>query len=90
MAKLPQSIWRKPPPRGNPITQIRFDLPQDSRVQLQVFDVSGQLVRELVSGNKAAGRYQALFDAAGLSSGVYFYRLSTEHYTATKRMLLIK
>ena len=83
-------LWQNFPNPFNPLTQIRFDLPKDSRVQLQVFDVSGQLVRELVSGNKAAGRYQALFDAAGLSSGVYFYRLSTEHYTATRRMLLIK
>jgi hypothetical protein len=80
----------------NPATAIRYDLPRDSRVTLRVYDVSGRLVRVLRDGTtEPAGRHEATWngrDGAGraAASGVYFYRLETEDYTETRRMLLLK
>ena len=74
----------------NPLTNFRFELPRDEVVQLTVYNVNGQKIKELINGHRPAGIHEVLFDGSALPSGVYFYRLSTEHYTATKRMLLIK
>ena len=75
----------------NPATKISFDLPQDSKVNLVVYDLLGREVSRLVNNEfKVAGTYTFDFNAASLSSGVYFYRLETEGFTNTKRMMLIK
>ena len=74
----------------NPATTITFDLPEQSRVELTVYNILGQQVAVLVNELRKAGRHQAVFDASGLSSGIYFYRLSTDTYTETRKMLLIK
>jgi hypothetical protein len=55
-----------------------------------VFDAIGRQVKELVNGNYSAGSYKVDFDAAGLSTGVYFYRLETDGFTDIKKMMLIK
>jgi hypothetical protein len=62
----------------NPETKIRFDLPQEARVDVAVFDLLGRRVSTLVSGPKAAGTHSVVFSASGLSSGVYFYQLQAE------------
>ncbi|MBK6504576.1 MAG: T9SS type A sorting domain-containing protein [Ignavibacteria bacterium] len=75
----------------NPATKISFDLPQDSKVTLIVYDLLGREVKRLVNNEfKVAGKYTYDFNAASLSSGVYFYRLETEGFVNTKRMMLIK
>ena len=75
----------------NPATKISFDLPQDSKVNLVVYDLLGREVKRLVNNElKVAGRYTYDFNGSSLASGVYFYRLDTEGFTNTKRMLLIK
>ena len=75
----------------NPATKISFDLPQDSKVNLVVYDLLGREVAKLVNNEfKVAGKYTYDFNAASLSSGVYFYRLETEGFTNTKRMMLVK
>ncbi|MBK6877998.1 MAG: T9SS type A sorting domain-containing protein [Ignavibacteria bacterium] len=75
----------------NPATKISFDLPQDSKVSLVVYDLLGEEVSRLVNNEfKVAGTYTFDFNAASHSSGVYFYRLETEGFTNTKRMMLIK
>jgi len=74
----------------NPVTNISFELPQDGHVRLRVYDVNGQQVSELVNEFKKAGRYQALFNGTGLSSGIYFYRMEAGNFKAVKRMLLVK
>jgi len=71
-------------------TIIRYNTPKDGMVSIVVYNVSGQKIADLVNGNHEAGVHAVLFDGSALPSGVYFYRLSTEHYTATRRMLLIK
>ncbi len=75
----------------NPATKILFDLPQDSRVSLVVYDLLGREVKLLVKNeSKVAGKYTYDFNGSSLSSGVYFYRLETEGFTNTRRMMLVK
>ncbi len=74
----------------NPTTTIQFTLPQDDVVRLKVYDAIGQEVQTLVNGRTAKGTHKVHFNAANLSSGVYFYRLETSAYSETKKMLLLK
>ena len=76
----------------NPTTKIDFDLPQDSKVSIKVYDISGKEVSTLVNDVRTAGYYTVLFDASNLSSGVYFYRIMTGDgkFVMTKKLLLMK
>jgi endoglucanase len=74
----------------NPITQIQYTLPVPAQVTLEVFNSLGQKVMELVNSQQSAGYHTEIFDATRLSSGIYFYKLTTLSFTETKRMLLIK
>ena len=83
----------------NPVTKISFDLPQDSKVNLVVYDLLGREVTRLVNNeSKVADNYTYDFNAASLSSGVYFYKLvvsssnpiNAGNYSETKRMVLLK
>jgi len=74
----------------NPTTTIAYDIPSRSQVQLNIYDISGRLVRKLVDEVKSPGSYKAEFDGKDLSSGIYFYRLRYDGKITTKRMLLLK
>jgi glycosidase len=74
----------------NPTTQISFSLPRASTVNLQVYDMLGREVAELVNGRRAAGNYTISFEANGLSNGAYFYRLTTDRQVLTRQMMLLK
>jgi hypothetical protein len=74
----------------NPSTVLSFDLPAPSHVNLTVFNVLGQRVTTLVDEPLTAGTHDVMWDASGNSSGVYFYRISTDKNTETKKMLLLK
>jgi choice-of-anchor B domain-containing protein len=74
----------------NPSTEIRYQIAAASDVRLEVFDMLGRKVSTLVNERKPAGVYNATFNAANLSSGTYFYRLSAEGFVETRRMLLVK
>ena len=75
----------------NPTTTLDYELPKAADVTIKVFDVLGREVRVLVHDHKAAGRYSVIFDAQGLSSGVYFYRLTTSTgFTSIKKFVLIR
>jgi hypothetical protein len=74
----------------NPVTSIPFSLPKESFVKLEIFNVLGQLVATLVNENRSAGTYTVTFDASSQPGGALFYRLTSEGYSQTKRMLLIK
>ena len=74
----------------NPSTTISFSLPHESKVSLKVFNMLGQEVATLVNGNQTAGPHEVVFNAAGLSSGVYFYKLVSGDFTQVKKMSLLK
>ncbi len=90
----------------NPSTVIRYELPLVSKVTLSVFSILGQAVAKLVDDVQEAGAYSVQFDAANLSSGIYFYRLEAEpgsragrgtrqgdsnrSFLMTRKMLLVK
>ncbi|MFU8862055.1 MAG: metallophosphoesterase, partial [Cyclonatronaceae bacterium] len=74
----------------NPTTIISFSLPQASVVRLEVFNLMGQKVATLVNEPRSVGHHQIQFDASGLASGVYLYRLQTGTMTKTQKMLLLK
>ncbi|MBK6505518.1 MAG: T9SS type A sorting domain-containing protein [Ignavibacteria bacterium] len=74
----------------NPSTYISFSLPVRSRVKLIVYDMLGREVRKLADNSFEPGNHKVLFDASGLSSGIYFYSISTPGFSSTKRMAFIK
>lgn len=74
----------------NPTTNIQFNLNRTSDVTLEVFNITGQKVATLIQGVLNAGSHQHTFDASGLSSGIYIYRLQTSAKTLTRQMILIK
>jgi 5'-nucleotidase / UDP-sugar diphosphatase len=74
----------------NPKTVVSSQLPVASRVKLVVYDVVGREVAVLANEHRAAGRYEDRFDAAGLASGIYLYRLTAGSFSAVKKMLLLK
>jgi 3-phytase len=74
----------------NPNTKIDFNIPQITNVKLSVFNIIGQEVAVLKSGELPAGSYEVNFDASYLSNGVYFYRLTTPSFAITRKMTLLK
>ena len=74
----------------NPATLIRYDLNRESHVRLQVFDLLGRLVSTLVDDQQAAGAHELRFDATGLSSGTYLYRLDAGGVVQSRRMIVVK
>ncbi len=84
------SLGQNYPNPFNPTTNISYDVPIETNVTLSVYNELGQLVRELHSGVRSPGRFTATFDASGLASGMYFYRLSAGNFVETKKMLLLR
>lgn len=74
----------------NPVTKISFSLPVESKTLLVVYDISGREVMRLADGLLSAGVHEVNFNGASLSSGIYFYRLTTPGFTQSKKMVLIK
>jgi aminopeptidase N len=74
----------------NPSTVISYQLPVSSDVTLKVCDILGNEIEKLVDEYKPAGKYEVEFNAATLSSGVYFYQLKAGDFTETKKMVLMK
>lgn len=74
----------------NPSTKISYYLPFGSELSLKVYDVIGNEVATLVDEFKLAGSYEIEFDASGLSSGIYFYKIETGTFSSVKKMTLIR
>jgi hypothetical protein len=74
----------------NPSTTIEYALPFPAHVKLNVFNSLGQIARDLVDGRMEAGYYRVRFDATGLSSGVYFYRMQAGTFVETRKLLLVR
>ena len=79
----------------NPVTIIEYSVPPAElrdlmAVQLKVYDVLGNEAAILVNENKSAGNYQVSFDASNLVSGIYFYKMTANGYSKTKKMILLR
>jgi hypothetical protein len=75
----------------NPNTKITYTLQSNGKVRLSVYDLLGREVAILVNNErKTAGKYEVIFNALNLSSGIYFYKLQTRSYVETKKMVLLK
>jgi hypothetical protein len=74
----------------NPVTEITYYIPNDGKVNINVYSINGQLVKELVNEFKTAGKYSISYDASSLASGVYFYTINSGDFTDTKRLTLVK
>ncbi|MBL8007836.1 MAG: T9SS type A sorting domain-containing protein [Ignavibacteria bacterium] len=84
------SLSQNYPNPFNPSTSIRFNIPKSGNVYLKVYNELGMEVSTLVNSFRNAGSYEVNFDASGMSSGIYFYKLETEGFVSTKKMLLVK
>ncbi|MCZ6702105.1 MAG: T9SS type A sorting domain-containing protein, partial [Ignavibacteria bacterium] len=71
-------------------TTISFNLPESGKVILKIYNLMGEEIKTLVEGYREAGIYTVNFNAEELASGMYIYRLSTNGFTETKKMLLLK
>lgn len=89
------SLFQNQPNPFNPQTQISYYLPADCQAQLTIYNVLGRTVRTLFDGYQSAGMHTVTWngrddDGAQLGSGIYFYRLKTEDFDQTKKMVLMK
>ena len=84
------SLSQNYPNPFNPVTQINYSVPRNGYITLKVFDLLGQEIITLFEGVRQPGNYTATFDGKGLSSGVYLYRLESENYAETKKLILLK
>ncbi|MFH1197247.1 MAG: T9SS type A sorting domain-containing protein [bacterium] len=74
----------------NPTTRIEYSLPVQSQVKLEVFNVLGKHIATLINRTQEAGSHSISFDASDLSSGIYFYKLTSQDNVITKKMMLLK
>lgn len=74
----------------NPSTVIKFSIPVTGLVKLAIYDITGREVSTLVNEVKQAGNFLVEFNASNLSSGVYFYKLTSGDFTSIKKMMLVK
>jgi hypothetical protein len=84
------SLQQNYPNPFNPSTNIRYEIPKNSFVKLVVFDILGKKIETLVNEKLKPGSYEVTFNATNYPSGVYFYRLTTDGFNETKRMIIIK
>ena len=97
LSEIPSNyqLYQNFPNPFNPKTTIAYDVPQEGKVRLQIFDVRGQLVRTLESGDKIAGRYESVWDGrnqmgAPAVSGLYFCKLTCGDFSDTIKMIVAK
>ena len=84
------SLQQNYPNPFNPTTLIRYAIPSDQHVALNVYNLLGQKVITLVDGLQKAGQHEVNFNAINLASGVYFYKLETGTQSSIKKMILMK
>ncbi len=95
--KVPHNffLYQNYPNPFNPVTKIKFDIPptqgiEKQNVRLVIYDILGKEISLIVNEKLNAGSFEFVFDASGIPSGVYFYKLTSGAYSNTKKMILIK
>jgi hypothetical protein len=92
ISQLPNeySLDQNYPNPFNPITTIKYGIPERKFVELRIYDILGREVELILNEEQDAGYYELNFDASQLSTGIYFYRLKTDSFVETKKMVLMK
>ena len=90
--KLPRifALNQNYPNPFNPVTMINYQIPMINDVELSIYNILGQKVATLVNERKQAGYHQVEWDASGLASGIYYYRIEAGEFQDVKKMILIK
>jgi hypothetical protein len=84
------SLRQNYPNPFNPATKISFSVPHSDIVQIKVYDLLGREIKTLLNEFKLPGTYEIEFNASGLASGIYFYRIISGSYSAVKKMILLR
>lgn len=84
------NLFQNYPNPFNPTTKITFALPFKSFITLKVYDLLGREIETLVNTSLNVGKYDVVFNASNLASGVYFYRIESERFSETKKMIVLK
>lgn len=83
-------LYNNYPNPFNPETNIKFSIPKDGNVVIKIYDLSGKEIKEAVNRYYNAGEYIIRFNAEGLSSGIYFYSMSANGFSQTRKMVLVR
>ena len=91
-SELPKDfiLYQNYPNPFNPVTSIEYRVASTEYVTLKVYDILGREIVTLVNEEKPAGTYEVKWNAEGLSSGIYFYKLQAADFVQTKKMILLK
>lgn len=84
------SLAQNQPNPFNPMTTIRFGVPERSRVAIRLYNIAGREVRTLADGDMDPGYHTVTLDAAGLASGIYFCRMEAPGFEDTRKLILLK
>ena len=84
------SLSQNYPNPFNPKTKIYYSIPGESLIEIKLYDVLGTEIATLVNGIKPTGRYELIFDASNISSGIYYYRMQSGSYFDIKKMVILK
>ncbi|MGH7492317.1 MAG: T9SS type A sorting domain-containing protein [bacterium] len=84
------ALFQNYPNPFNPSTTIRYHVPKQAHVMLKIHDLMGREVAELVNREHDAGAYDLVWEAQGLPSGVYYYRISAKGFTSVQKLILMK
>jgi photosystem II stability/assembly factor-like uncharacterized protein len=84
------SIFQNYPNPFNTVTNIKFDIPKRSNVKISIYDILGKEITVLVNEELNPGTFEVNWDASNFPSGVYFYKIETEEFSESKKMVLIK
>ena len=87
--QFPSGFWE------HPVTNIRYDLPEDADVMIRIFDIQGRMVKTLVSGQEKAGRKSIVWNATNnlgepISAGMYIYMIQAGEFRQVRKMVLLK
>ena len=88
-------LYQNYPNPFNPVTNIRYDIPEDGQVSINIYDIMGNRVEELINRPESAGSKLIQWNAKdeqgrALSAGIYFYTITANRYNITKKMVLLK
>lgn len=83
-------LYQNYPNPFNPVTTIKYSIPKRSFVYIKLYDILGREIKTLLAGEEDAGNYEIKFNGSNLSSGVYFYRMITNYFIESKKMIILK